>query len=388
MVLTLKSKKKWLLFFLLSGISCNLFTSDSKTFHINLISEISKKDILTQKKLQDKRCLYRYAVTIGTAAAVCGILYGAAAIRQSFDQRKQQQMVAMPEHVQNYENNVSVDYGFWPINFCMSGCKKIGGLVTSVGYDMSKFLADSTTMLTAGVITSAVYDNMRQRIAQAYQDESVLWFFEQQTKLQSILADLKQQTVQYDLHSTLLSHEIFNQDANLHVKAFVHDVSDALQNYRSDRDVKNDGYFTYLLGQVQQKYMRQADEAEVLKNHMTPHLAQQARMNSNDEQIDLFSRDHASRQDIADLCCLLVDEMKNLLSFIDMHQHACAIRVQDLRKSGNDYLLYMEKMLHSSQQELDILSKKNRGMFTVTYEYEKLLMQQIMFLHKYCKVLA
>ena len=34
------------------------------------------------------------------------------------------------------------------------------------------------------------------------------------------------------------------------------------------------------------------------------------------------------------------------------------------------------------------MSKENRGIFTVTYEYERMFDQQIQFLDKYCKIVA
>jgi|GEM_PF-1512484 len=384
-------RMQWKALFLLVCMNLqvnNLHSADS-FFSLNRIQEPVAIDLAMQKKLQFQRCMHRYAVTVGVAVSVCGILYGASAIRQSFDNRKQAQMVPMVPARLYAPAQVAQpirDGSFSPVRFVVDAFKGIGGSMASFGWDISKFLADSATLLAAGVVTSAVYENMRQRIAQAYADESVLWFVEQQTKINGIFADLKQRTAEYDLHGSLLSSEMFNQDASVHLKAFVEDVSEAVRDYRQDDMMRDYGYFAYLLGELKSKYVRQADEYGLLQNQIAPHVARRQRALASADGVDLFERDQQSRQDIAELCKLFAEEMNKLLAFIQIHQHKQHVRIQDLVRAGNAYLEGVELMLNASSEQLAQMSKDNRGMFTFTYEYERLFTQQITFLHKYCKI--
>jgi len=378
----------WKAFFLLVCMNLQVYNVHSvdSFFSLNRIQEPVAVDLAMQKKLQFQRCMHRYAVTVGVAVSVCGILYGASAVRQAFDNHKQGQMVPAHMRVVTPVVQSNNDGSFWPVRAVADAVKGIGGSMASFGWDISKFLADSATLLAAGVITSAVYENMRQRIAQAYADESVLWFVEQQTKINGIFADLKQRTAEYDLHGSLLSSEMFNQDASVHLKAFVEDVSEAVRDYRQDDMMRDYGYFAYLLGELKSKYVRQADEYGLLQNQIVPHVARRQRALASVDGVDLFERDQQSRQDIAELCLLFAAEMNKLLAFIEIHQHKQQMRIQDLVRAGNAYLEGIELMLNASLEQLAQMSKDNKGMFTFTYEYERLFTQQITFLHKYCKI--
>lgn len=377
----------WKVFFLLFCMNTQFYNLQAAEsgFSLERIQEPVALDLVMQKKLQFKRCMHRYAVTVGVAISVCGILYGASAVRQAFDHHKNAQMVPMvPAQMRVPEATQSKQDG--GVSFIMDAFKGFGRSMAAFGWDISKFLADSATLLAAGVITSAVYENMRQRIVQAYADETILWFVEQQTKINGIFADLKQRTAEYDLHSSLLSSEMFNQDASVHLKAFVEDVSEAVRDYRQDDLMRDYGYFAYLLGELKHKYARQADEYGLLQNQIAPHVARRQRALVSVQGADFFDRDLQSRQDIAQLCVQLAAEMNKLLAFIQIHQHKQQVRIHDMIRSGNQYLEGIELMLNSSSEQLAQMSKDNRGMFTFTYEYERLLMQQITFLHKYCKI--
>lgn len=379
------------------------------SFQLGRVQTPTVLEIQLQKKLQAKRTMRRYAVTAGVSLSVVAVLYVASCIRYNLEEQKKldaksqmsdlgysaanvfrgmSHLGASQSQAVHIQEPVAGSTLLWPVRALVSGVKRVGVSASGFGKDFAKFLADSTTILAAGVVTSAVYDHLRNQVTQAYQEETLLWFVDQQTKIRVILSDLKQRTAEYDLHGALLSQEMLSQDTRVHLKAFVTEISEAASDYKHDNVMKDYDYFAFLLGEVKKKYIQKADQLEQLQDQLAPLIAQRHRTISSLDGASLFERDEQARADIVELSRQLVFEMSKLLAFVDMHKHKHQARVKDMISTFNQYMQHVEMMLQSSPEQIAGMSKENRGIFTVTYEYERKFDQQITFLDKYCKIVT
>lgn len=344
-------------------------------------------EIELQKKLQSHRTLRRYAVTAGVSLSVLVGFYGLSCMSQALEEQKQLGTVWVPAgSICLQKQQDDINYSSLPINAILRAIKNVKDSSVECGKRFSKFFADSATMMIAGVLSTAVYQNLSQKMAQAYQDETLMWFVDQQTKIHVILADLKQRTAEYDLHGALLSQEMLGQDTQIHLKAFIGEISDAASDYKHNSVMRDYDYFAYLLGEVKKKYLKKADSLEQMQEQLAPLIAHRHRAIAELESANLFDRDAQSRADIAELSRQLLFEMSKLVAFIEIHKHKHQGRVQDLIVSFNRFLEHVEMMLASSPEQVAAMSKENRGIFTVVFEYERMLDQQIQFLDKYCKI--
>lgn len=258
--------------------------------------------------------------------------------------------------------------------------------VKDFGRSTSTFVANSAMMIAAGVVINGVYSFLQGKIAQAYQDETVLWYLHDQTKIPFILADLKAYSVDYDLHAKLLSCEVFNQDAQIHMKAFVKDLLGSSQDFVGNDVFKDSAYFGFLIGEMKKKYLRQSGELEKLQDYVVPAVAKRDRALAQDHIAILFARDMARRTSIAELCNLLSKDIEKLAAFMMASGPKHKTRISDMVASCNSYLAHMEVMLNSTPAQLAQMSKENQGMFTSSYEFERLFNEQVGFMHRYCKI--
>ncbi len=63
-------------------------------------------------------------------------------------------------------------------------------------------------------------------------------------------------------------------------------------------------------------------------------------------------------------------------------------RVEQMVENTNRYLETMEQLLNMEYAELEGMSVANKGMFTCTYEFEKLFREQLAVLHRYCSLIS
>lgn len=361
--------------------SCMVIPTATNMVALPRIVEPARAELLQQKKLQDKRLLCRYSLTAAAAGTACALLYGASAFRRVHEQHKMQQMELVPKgSLVPKPADTGNDDGWM-----MQGCKTFSKGVVNLSWDMSRFFADAVSMLSAGLIASTVYDKIKEQFAQLYQVETVLWFVHTQTQIDAIFADLKEYATVHDRHSVLLGADRLSQDGSAQVKLFARDLVRVIASQHEAIGGKDFADFQAHL--LSEKYGQAADEAATLSNHMTPHAAEFARAAKQDDgsAFDQLKRIQ-SLQNIEQLCILLRHEIQKVVAFIKIHRHRCPQRIQDLIVSGNQYLQEMETLLNASTNQLENMSKNQQGMFTITYEYERMLKQQIIFLHKYCKI--
>lgn len=394
--LGLKNQVSW---FIVTLCFVTLQSSEALVYNLGRVRVPTHREIEHQKKLKKNRAIYRYGATAGVSLSVVALLYVAASIRHQMSEAKKtnlvpgmpldqlmrmvQQKAQAPDHASARSAGI-----LWPVTSMIDGVKNMGVSCVGFGKDFASFLADSTTVLAAGVITSALYECIRKQIVHAYQDETVGWFVAQQTKINIILEDLKVRTAEYDLHGALLSSEMLHQDTQVHLKAFISDISSAASDCTYRGACNDPDYFAFLLGEVKRKYARKAETLEQMQEQLMPLVAQRHRSVESLEYGSLCQKDAQARADIAELASLLVQEMVRLIAFIDAHPHEHQPRVAGLIDCCNRFLDQVEEMLSAPFESIIERSKANRGLFTVTYEYQRLFDQQVDFLDSYCKIIT
>ena len=255
------------------------------------------------------------------------------------------------------------------------------------GLGFGKLFADSGLMLASGLIVQGAYSYAANKWNQVYTEETVLWYAYEQTKIPNLFNDLKLYATDYDLYASLLSAELFNQDAKIQMKAFVKDLIGSAQNYMGNDLFQDASYFECLLVDIKKKYIQKGKELAKLEEFVVPAVAKRKRALAQEHATTLFSKDMNRRADIESMCNMFAEEMQKLLAFIQMRGGLrYKARVADMVDACNAFLEHMERLLNSTPEQLQELSKNDCGMFTSVYEYEQLFSEQINFLHRYCKL--
>lgn len=379
--------------FPIESVSVSDHVDHVEHFHVRLAAFPDKDAIEKEHNKSDSRQTRKYAVAAAGAVTALAILVLAyrmtetakshqnESIAKALEQRslvlvKKQQVPSTASAVSSVVQP-PVESGY--VGWVVDGVKDFGRSTSS-------FVANSAMMIAAGVVINGVYTFLQNKISQAYQEETVLWYLHDQTKIPLILSDLKAYSVDYDLHAKLLSCEVFNQDAQIHMKAFVKDLLDSSQDFVGNDLFKDPGYFGFLIGEMKKKYLRQSGELEKLQDYVVPAVAKRDRALAQDHIAILFARDMARRTSIAELCSLLSKDVEKLAAFMMACGPKHKTRISDMVASCNSYLAHMELMLNSTPEQLAQMSKENHGMFTSSYEFERLFNEQVGFMHRYCKI--
>lgn len=430
MSLSQKSIFCFILFFPILSVSSDstipeVLDQQISSFQLARLSNPDEKSISVERDKSNARYFHKHVVTTGIAVSVIVALYVAYQVREAFIARDAERVALLAEQQTSYKKQVElvellkvsdqkqavliellkanavpltsvvapvlVPTSASSINVSMPSKEGWGSWVVSgtksFAWGTSKFMADSALLLASGTILNGFYNYTVNKIAQVHADETVLWYAYEQTKISNLFNDLKLYATDYDLYATLLSTEAFNQDAQLHLQAFVQDLLGAVNNHIKNEIFADQGYFGFLVNEMKKKYVRKGIELEKLNDYIVPAIAKRNRALIDDQVSMLFAQDENRRNDIAEMCNLLSEEMTKLTAFIALRGGlAKKARIEDIVAAFNAFLDHMEKLLNSTPAELEQYSKANRGMFTSIYEYEKLFSEQINFLHRYCKL--
>lgn len=381
------------------------------SFQLARLNSPDEKSIIIEREKANIRWLHKHVVTTGIAVGVIVALYAAYRIREAFIARDGERVALLAEKqtvqktqkellelLKELKGNVQLTPILAPVAVAMPpsavvipskegwGSWVVSG-AKSFGWGTSKFMADSALLLVSGSVVNGFYDYTVNKISQAHADETVLWYAYEQTKIPNLFNDLKLYAIDYDLYATLLSAQVFNQDAQLHLQSFVQDLLGAVNTHIKNEIFADQGYFGFLVNEMKKKYVRKGIELEKLNEYIVPTSAKRNRALVDEQVSILFATDVNRRNDIALMCNLLSEEMTKLTAFITLRGGmAKKARIEDMIVTFNAFLAHMEKLLNSTPDELKKLSKVDRGMFTSIYEYEKLFSEQISFLHRYCKL--
>lgn len=366
-------------------LSVAAFQPEIQSFQLTRVTSPDAAAIVKEEKKADARVFKKYVVTGTVAVSALLAMYLCYQIRDAAaaNDVARAQMQLIPKNVDAAKipdalKSEAPTQG-WTSWFAQ-GSKNVG---LSVG----KFFADSGLFMVSGLLMNGAYTYAANKWNQVYVEETVLWYAHEQTQIPNLFNDLKLYATDYDLHASLLSAELFSLDAQIQMKAFVKDLVESAQNYLSNDMFQDPAYFKYLLHDMKKKYVQKGKELEKLQEFVVPVAAKRHRALIQEHATVLFTKDMNRRADIANMCEIFAQEMQHLIAFIEirggLRQKA---RIADMIESCNAFLAHMEKLLNSTPQELQTLSKNDCGMFTSVYEYEKLFTEQINFLHRYCKL--
>lgn len=364
-------------------VLCIFFSVQQSTTSFQLPRVQAPVEAMLKQQEQEifKRMVTKYAVTAGLAATAAIVLFVAFEIREAAKKNRQAEYVLVPK------DKVSEPTPPPSSSSLLAPLWMITGRVKSVARDSSDFMANSATMLASGMILNGASNYMQQKIAQVHQDETVLWYIAEHTNINHIFSDLKSNAIEYDLYATLLCAEAFNQDAQIHMRAFVKDLIQTTKDHNATgNSFYDDNYLDLLLVDVKKKYMRQSGELEALQGYVIPTIAKRHRAQASGQAEELFVQDINRRKDIAGLCEHLARDVEKLTAFMHIRFARKSEKVQQLIDSCNAYIESMEQLLNASPEKLAELSKADRGMFTCSYEYERVFNQQVSYMHRYCRM--
>ncbi len=355
------------------------------SFQLSKVAFPTTELVDQQNKDADHRVFKKYVVTssviIGSLVAMY-LLYqirDAAAVNQA----AQSKMCYVPKDV----DPAKIPVALKPIDAHQNWSSWFLQSSKNFSLGVGKLFADSGLLLVSGLVMQGAWNYASNKLSQVYTEESVLWYAYEKTQIPNLFNDLKLYATDYDLFASLLSTELLNQDAKAQMKAFVTDLVGAAHNHLSNDMFRDLSYFEYLLQDMKKKYIQKGKEIEKLEEFVVPAAAKRHRALAQEHATALFAQDLHRRADIATMCEVFVEEMQKLLSFVAMRgglrQKA---RIVDMIDASNKFLERMEKLLNSTPEQLQVLSKQDCGMFTSVYEYEKLFSEQINFLHRYCKL--
>lgn len=373
------------------------------TFNLSRVTIPDQQSIQTESLKADARSFRKYAVVSTVViSSIVGLylLYQISEAAREHDKEQRKDFTPFDDSfMEKLKKNglVLVKKYSLPINFFPDNEKtpsspeqgwlsRAGSGVKSFGLKSGKFFADSAFMLASGTVLKGCYDYFHNKISQTYVDETVLWYMHEHTQIPLLFNDLKTYATDYDLFASFLSVDLFNQEAQMHFKAFVTDLLGATQAYMHNEAFRDPSYYSYLLEDMKKKYVKKGQQLEKLSDYVVDAAAKRNRMIAHDHAEMLFANDMNRRADIAQMCNLLAYEVEKLTAFIELRgglRHKS--RICDIVDTCNKFLDHMEMLLNSSSRQLQVLSSADQGMFTSIYEYEKIFGEQVNFLHRYCR---
>ncbi len=375
-----------------------IVTDQTGSIQLERVQSPTALTINTEKTKVFKRSVKKYAVTAGMAVCAAVVLYTAHKLREVLQAQENNRVEAIAEKVIKKEREqdklpvtmvskeefAKVVAAAVPVASVAQGGILSG--LQGMAWSSSKFFADSAFMLTTSVVLNGAYQYMHRKIAQTYQDETILWYVAEETKINQIFNDLKYYSIEYDLYASLLSAEMFNQDAQTHMRAFVRELVQTTRDYVTEDAFQDSKYLSFLLGEMKKKYVRKCGELEGLQAYVVPAAGMRQRALTGDDKAGMFVSDENRRKDITKLCRLLAKEVERLTAFMAVRLEKKSDRIGVLVASCNAYLDRMETLLNASSEQLIALSKADRGMFTCSYEFERVFAQQLGHIHRYCKL--
>lgn len=371
------------------------------------------EQVAIEKRNYVDRQLRRLTVKVGTSAAILFATYVAYNARKCFKELGNQlshvgQRIAVVENaveasrlsaiksseeqrVQNSTKLVDRGSGFNPASWLVNGTKNFA-------IDIGRCVVDTFPSFISGMVFTTLWQQICNRIVDASRQESLLWYVEQHTQLLPLFHDLTMSCIPYDLWSELLSLQQVHDKATNQMNAYVADLSELKEGARDG--FLGDEYFDFSREALKKNHAKNGSELAQLQNYAAPNIAKRKRaIEKGLHGGTLFEEGDAGKQNIVDLCTMLAEQIQQLLSFAMMHmenRHAelpkattdrGRKRIDQIIVITNNYLEHIERLLNMNYEELESMSVTNRGMFTMTYEFERLLKEHVSILHRYCMLI-
>ncbi len=393
---------------IISFITTNLCLSIDPIKLIRVTAPL-KTQIDQEKSSMNRRELNRSLIRVGSTAGILVMLYATYKATLYFNDMNQQ-INSVDQRVSGIEKGIAPIKKDTPVHvpkipeaqgsltamqMVVDGLKASAIGTKDFVRDIGKCLIQTSLTVIPGMVLNSLWQSVTHRIVEASKQESISWYITNHTQLWSVLDDLKSACIPYDIHSELLSLEQSKNKAGVQLQAVIADMVD-LSKERSNLK-EQDGYFDYCCKDLQKKYAKKGDELEQLQNYAAPHIAQKKRaVESGLAATQLFANEEMIKRNIVDLCTLVADQIQKVVSFAMMHidNGRSALpkatiergeqRVQLMIDAANKYFDAMEQLLNMNLKDLEKMSMANKGIFTCTYEFDRLFKEYTTALNRYC----
>lgn len=389
-----------------------------ETFQLQRITVPTRDQVELERGSFYQRELKRSAIKVGGAAAVLVALYVTYRAGEYF-KKLDSQLETVDKRVANIELNekaffknmalknidleknsliekgsviepaAALSSAKWIFNGIKSGAS---GTKNFAG-DLGKSLIGSCPTFLTSIMLSTLWQQISSRVIQASMLETLSWYIEEHTQIWPLFHDISLASVSYDLQSELLSLQQVDNRARVCVRSYADDLAQLVKNHKED--CPDDGYFEHVSKGLKKEYEQKSIELSKLQNYAIPNIAKRKRAILQAES-SLFLSDQVGRQNIAELVDFLTSEIQKMITFSAMHidMHCSHLsketiargkkRVMQITDVTNRYLDHMELLLNMDSRELESMSITNKGVFTCTYEFERLFREQVGILHRYC----
>lgn len=394
--------------------------ASSQMYVLPRIAHPVAQQIEIEEKNYKDRQLKRFAVKIGTSTAVLLAIYAtynASRYFKELDRRMSRvdQRIADVEKTvdpsmlktvasvqipasNNSEKFVKNESSFNPVSWLAGGVKSGVSGTKNIVTDIGKCIIQSFPTFISGMAISTLWEQICRRIVEASKQESLFWYLEQQTELWPLLQDITVNCIPYDVQAELLSLQQVHDKSTDQMNAYVEDLAE-LKAGKSDGFIGSD-YFDYSSGELKNAYMKKGSELARLQNYAVSNIAKRKRaVEQGLSGAMLFEDGVVGKKNIADLCTMLTGQIQKVLAFVEMHmqkRHAelstatierGRIRINQVIMTTNKYVERVEQLLNLDDERLNSMSIANQGLFTVTYEFERLLREHFVVLHRYCMLI-
>lgn len=371
-----------------------------------------KTQIDQEKNSMNRRELNRSLIRFGSTAGILVMLYATYKATLYF-QDTNQQIKSVDQRVSGIEKGIAPIKKDTPVHvpkipeaqgsltamqMVVDGLKASAIGTKDFVRDIGKCLIQTSLTVIPGMVLNSLWQSVAHRIVEASKQESISWYITNHTQLWPVLDDLKSSCIPYDIHSELLSLEQSKNKSGVQLKAVIADMVELSKE--SSNLKEQELYFDYCCKDLQKKYAKSGDELELLQNYAAPHIAQKKRaVESGLAATQLFANEEIVKHNIADLCTVVAGQIQKVVSFSMMHidngrstlQQATVERgekrVQLMIDAANKYFDAMEQLLNMNLKDLEAMSMANKGMFTCTYEFDRLFKEYSTALNRYCMLI-
>lgn len=411
------------------GLLFTQFSQTSEVFYLKRVQSPSVHQVKTEKADQLKRQVKRYGVKYGSILSIMLAMYVSYKASEYFKDHEKKikkleidaqeakanraiaasivddwisrskALVGYAETESKSSSGDSSSSLLAPVWWVTGGVKSVGSGFYGFGRDLGKCFIESAPTFITGMVLTSGWNNLMEKRSDALRQESISWFIDKHTKLWPLFVDLKSSCVQYDLYSDLLSVKNLHGSASVHMKSFIKDLTE-LVKVRKEDDMLDDAFFEYQCDELRKQYAKKGSEVEVLQNYAAPAMAKRKRIiDGNFDEAYLFGMGKIGKQDIVDMCDVLVGQVQKVAAFATVHldnyrdtlSASCIKRgenkITQMIDVTNAYLDHMEKLLNTDLKDLVEVSKANHGMFTSTYEFEKCYRDIVNNIHRYCMMI-
>lgn len=216
-------------------------------------------------------------------------------------------------------------------------------------------------------LLGVAWERLQSSLAGPLENESLHWYYDNYTNIQDGIKAIKLNAAPLDKHSFYLSFETNQIAEKVILKKFMQDVRDVIHRGSTH---------SFLPLEVIGKYMRQSHYLDSLTDDalFIEGLKQSKQFMSDEDGADSEQKQFHRR-----IIYIFVDKLKNdienLIAFAIAHHDQLSIEnaiLQQLIGFTNTYINYVEELLSLSDEELEVASLEKRGLFTKTFEFNKL----------------